>query len=338
MALIDINLPNIKESDLDSAKERRKIIEYLYALQEQLRYTLSNLGAENLSDELTQTISGAAEKAEEATRKVSDAAGNYSRISQKVDSLELEVKNDDTSSRIALMAGGAEISAKNITMKGLVAFSDLASSGKTEINGANITTGKVAASHIDVDNLYAKHLSGADGTFTKLTAGSDLSLVSISPGNIRIAGIEIGYVLNSPYKEICIVPPTNNTGNLGTGDSSGDPRGWNQVVAAHYNNISARRFKEEIRPLTEEDYGGIENLRPVTYQLKHSNDGRRYLGFIAEEVDEVCPLLVARNKDGVIYGLDYTKICVILTKEIQQLKSQIKDMADCMSALEAKEG
>lgn len=43
MPFTGFSLPDIKDSDLDSEKERRKILEYLYQLTEQLRYVLSNL-------------------------------------------------------------------------------------------------------------------------------------------------------------------------------------------------------------------------------------------------------------------------------------------------------
>src|SRR6202022_806093 len=61
---------------------------------------------------------------------------------------------------------------------------------------------------------------------------------------------------------------------------------------------SSRRSKFDIASMgdaTEE----LMRLRPVTFRyLKYGDDGPLQYGLIAEEVAEVYPELVARNKDG----------------------------------------
>ncbi len=51
----------------------------------------------------------------------------------------------------------------SIDLTGAVSFSDLTTSGKTTINGSNITTGTIAADRIDVNALMAKHLTSTGG-------------------------------------------------------------------------------------------------------------------------------------------------------------------------------
>jgi len=58
----------------------------------------------------------------------------------------------------------------------------------------------------------------------------------------------------------------------------------------------------------------ISQLKPVTYTCKV--DGSKGQGFIAHELQEVCPLAVGGNKDDVDengaikpQGIDYSKIC-----------------------------
>ena len=50
MAVFDLALPRISDGDLDDEKQRRRIMNYLYKLDEQLRYVLNNLDADNLTE------------------------------------------------------------------------------------------------------------------------------------------------------------------------------------------------------------------------------------------------------------------------------------------------
>ena len=49
VGLSKISMPRLEKLDADSARELRN---YLYQMQEQLQYVLSNLDVENVSDEL----------------------------------------------------------------------------------------------------------------------------------------------------------------------------------------------------------------------------------------------------------------------------------------------
>ena len=190
-SLTGFTLPEIKDSDLNDEKQRRQILEYLYQLTEQLRFTLSNLDEENFSDSVSDNIQGAYTAASSASKEVKDMSGNVSRIKQFADTLTLAVENGDTSSSIALMANGVQIASEEIILKGAVTFTDLETAGRTTINGSNIKTGKVAANVIDVDNLYVKHLNGADGTFSGTLSAPD---GNIGGFNITSIGIISDYV------------------------------------------------------------------------------------------------------------------------------------------------
>lgn len=82
-----------------------------------------------------------------------------SAITQLAQSITLAVSNDTDRSTITLSGDGITTQAKTIKFTGNIVFSsDLSTAGETNINGANITTGKIAAARIDVDNLVAKQL------------------------------------------------------------------------------------------------------------------------------------------------------------------------------------
>lgn len=53
VGLSKISMPRLEELDADSARELRN---YLYQMQEQLEYILSNIDTENLSDDLKEKL------------------------------------------------------------------------------------------------------------------------------------------------------------------------------------------------------------------------------------------------------------------------------------------
>lgn len=91
MAFNNITLPDIQEKDLDSKAERKKIMEYLYSLSEQLRYMMDNIGTENLSQALQQTVEGASQAATSAAQTMKDAEGNIAIIKKSAKELSVRV-------------------------------------------------------------------------------------------------------------------------------------------------------------------------------------------------------------------------------------------------------
>ena len=82
-----------------------------------------------------------------------------SAITQLAKSITLAVSNETDRSTITLTGDGITTQAKTIKFTGNIVFqSDLSTSGSTNINGANVTTGTISAARIDVDNLVAKQL------------------------------------------------------------------------------------------------------------------------------------------------------------------------------------
>lgn len=62
-----------------------------------------------------------------------------------IDGITLSATTNGNSSTIILRHDGAQISSANITFTGFVTFSDLSGSGKSTINGDNITTGQIGS-------------------------------------------------------------------------------------------------------------------------------------------------------------------------------------------------
>lgn len=280
--------------------------------------------------------------------RVRNAEGDIATLNMTVDQFSLTyVSKTGIISSINQTAETIAISASKLDLRGYVTLTNLSSYGETVINGSNITTGTVAANRIDVDALYVKHLDGADGSFTgQLTAYSTYFniLEAGVPGNLTHIGndyIEIGSNVRLGYmpgfNDYNILPSTQHwsdaTTGLGYGNIGAGNYFWNQIKGYNLRyvntcqSVSSIRYKVDVFDLGADDWTGIDGLRPVTYALK-GGDGHRNLGFIAEEVEEVCPMLVAYNDMGVPDGLLYDRICVLLVAEIKALRQRVKALEE----------
>jgi hypothetical protein len=87
---------------------------------------------------------------------------------------------------------------------------------------------------------------------------------------------------------------------------------------------SSERFKTEVAPMGSAT-ALLQELRPVTFQLKTDPSATRQYGLIAEEVDKVYPELVIRDRDGKIQGVRYEELAPMLLNEVQ---SQARELSD----------
>jgi Chaperone of endosialidase len=80
--------------------------------------------------------------------------------------------------------------------------------------------------------------------------------------------------------------------------------------------VSSRRFKDEIKPM-EQASEVIYQLNPVSFRYKAQIEPSRptSFGLIAEEVEEVNPDLVARDKDGNAFSVRYDQVNAMLLNE-----------------------
>jgi hypothetical protein len=96
---------------------------------------------------------------------------------------------------------------------------------------------------------------------------------------------------------------------------------------------SSLRYKDNVAGLTM-GLETIARLRPVTFDWKTS--GAPDLGFVAEEVDKITPLLTTRNADGQIEGVKYDRISALLVKGMQEQQEQIQEQNKQITNLKAQ--
>jgi hypothetical protein len=77
---------------------------------------------------------------------------------------------------------------------------------------------------------------------------------------------------------------------------------------------SSKRFKAEIKPMDKASEVLLA-LKPVTFHYKSDAKGTPQFGLVAEEVAEMNPDLVVRDKEGGIYTVRYEQINAMLLNE-----------------------
>ena len=104
---------------------------------------------------------------------------------------------------------------------------------------------------------------------------------------------------------------------------------------------SSRRYKEDIQNIGAAS-NALMQLRPVQFRYKQAApDGSKPLqfGLIAEEVAQVYPELVVRDKEGQIESVQYQQLPAMLLNELQKqhqtIERQEQEIQDLKSRLTA---
>jgi hypothetical protein len=87
---------------------------------------------------------------------------------------------------------------------------------------------------------------------------------------------------------------------------------------------SSLRYKENVKPFLP----GLDllgRLRPVAFNWK--DGGERDLGFVAEEVAEVEPLLATYNERGEVEGVKYDRLSAVFINAIKEQQQLIEQQA-----------
>ena len=80
----------------------------------------------------------------------------------------------------------------------------------------------------------------------------------------------------------------------------------------------------------------ILGLQPVTFQYKSDPTSTAQFGLIAEEVAEVNPDLVVRDKDGEIYTVRYDAVNAMLLNEFLKEHRKVEEQEATITQLKAE--
>jgi len=96
---------------------------------------------------------------------------------------------------------------------------------------------------------------------------------------------------------------------------------------------SSKRFKDEIQPMDKASEALLA-LRPVTFRYKNYKNCPLQFGLIAEEVADVNPDLVARDKNGEIYTVRYEQVNAMLLNEFLKQHRKVEEQDRRLEAQE----
>jgi hypothetical protein len=97
---------------------------------------------------------------------------------------------------------------------------------------------------------------------------------------------------------------------------------------------SSRRFKREIKPM-DQTSETILALKPVTFHYKSDDTGTPQFGLIAEEVADVNPDLVVRDKNGEIYSVRYEAVNAMLLNEFLKEHRKVEEQQVALNQLKS---
>jgi len=172
-----------------------------------------------------------------------------------------------------------------------------------------------------------KDISGAANT----AIGQDALANSTGSNNIAL-GTTAGWNVTTAHNVICIGTTGQNVndsfyiGNVFETSIDAD----NLPVRIDFRGrlgtqSSSRRFKDHIAPMDEASET-ILALRPVTFHYKDDSKCRPEFGLIAEEVAQVDPNLVARDKEGKPYTVRYDQVNAMLLNEFLKEHKKVQQL------------
>lgn len=168
--MIDFKLPNFNDNQLDDAKERKQIKEYLVLLTRQLKYILNNIDVENLSSGLSKSISDNGAAVNKVSQDLRDIGGAISKVEKNATQLGLNAENHERSCILVLKMADSELARVTIQFTGnFVTDTQLEQKGyvtDTELEQKGYVTATELA-----QNGVSK-ITGATGTFSSLSSAS----------------------------------------------------------------------------------------------------------------------------------------------------------------------
>jgi uncharacterized coiled-coil protein SlyX len=206
--------------------------------------------------------------------------------------------NEDGSFNTAIGAGalGSAKAQFGNTAVGAGALGGLEGPAGDVFSVGNIALGNAAGRILTngTENIYIGNPGGASQEFSTIRIG-DFQIATF------IAGIRDVMTGNADAVNVLI----DSAGQLGTVSSS-------------------RRFKNEIKPMDQASEA-ILALKPVAFHYKSDKTGTPQFGLIAEEVAEVNPDLVVRDKNGQIYTVRYDAVNAMLLNEFLKEHRKVQE-------------
>jgi len=201
--------------------------------------------------------------------------------------------------------------------------------------------------------------TGEYNTFVGKSAGYSSN---VAAGRNTFVGMNSGYYVSSGDSNTILGRYNGNQGgldirtsnnNIVLSDGDGNPRLYFQTSNMHvigmgagsgtytvkYNNstgevtkdTSSARYKDNIR---DSNYGLSDVLQMQSRMFEYKKEGHTDVGFVAEELNEIIPELVAKDEENQPEAVSYDRLTSVLVKAIQEQQATITALQARIEALE----
>jgi hypothetical protein len=196
-------------------------------------------------------------------------------------------------------------------------------SNTTGVQNTAIGVSALSSNTTGQNNTAAGDFALQSNTGSSNTAVGGQALQNNTTGNNNtVLGFAAGLNVTTASNVICIGHTGANVDNsCYIGNIRGATTGANDAIPVVIDSLgqlgttsSSRRFKKDIKPM-DATSESILGLKPVTFHYKSDKTKKSEFGLIAEEVAELNPDLVVRDKDGEIYTVRYDAVNAMLLNE-----------------------
>lgn len=213
-----------------------------------------------------------------------------------------------------------------LTNTGTNNWGDVVITGRVISGSDNLHLSPPNGKAVIIDTNY-RQAGGATGGVASLVVSGSITATgaivstdgSLTAGGLNVTGQAhadtLWYVNSTPAGSTSLC--RTSTGNFRVGHCS-----------------SLRQYKKNVKDLSL-GLSDLLKLKPVEFDWKDMNMGGHDLGFIAEEVEAVDPVL-AEYTDGKLSGVKYSQMSALLVKAMQELKAENDELRTRIERLEAK--
>lgn len=159
-------------------------------LRSEIRQTADSITSkvEDKARGLQSQITQQADRITSVVQRADKTDTKMSKIEQTADKIEFIVKSGTSASNFTMTDRVFKLVSEELNIKAMVTIEDLKGSGKTTINGSNITTGTIDASRVTIKNLNANNITG--GTID----ANNVKVINLSASNITSGTLDVGRV------------------------------------------------------------------------------------------------------------------------------------------------
>lgn len=203
--------------------------------------------------------------------------------------------------------------------------------GEADFDGsADLTLAEIGAATAAQGALAERAMPKSGGAFTGIITGPSAAMTRLQAEDALYFSGSGNYGVKADGAAGYLW--TWGIAGLKVTDNAGTPK---PVIASNTSGASSRRYKQEIKPLTDAQARLLLQLRPVsfTYIPALHDPGAKY-GLIAEELQAIDPTCVYLDGEGRADGINYTMLVPQLIRLCQLLQQQIDALAQRLAALE----